>query len=112
MINKSNDLPSKQHKNQTSETYDCRSSTRNVRQPKFEVTELQYLTFYQVTVLHHLTFYLEKVFNPYLVSKSEGQTNPSRLFYAFGNVHYVNVKPSIFDVIGRLSTTEYQLSSF
>ena len=36
MINKSNDLPSKQHENQTSETYDCRSSTRNVRQPKFE----------------------------------------------------------------------------
>ena len=35
-INKSNDLPSKQHANQTSETYDCRSSTRNVRQPEFE----------------------------------------------------------------------------
>ena len=56
-------------------------------------------------MLHHLTFYSEKVFNCYLFSKSEGQTNPSRLFYAFGNVHYVNVKPSIFDVIGRLSTT-------
>ena len=36
MINKSNDLPSKQHENQTGETYDCRSSTRNVRQPKIE----------------------------------------------------------------------------
>ena len=108
MINKSNDLPSKQHENQTSETYDCRSSTRNVRQPKFEKSQLQYLTFYRVTVLHHLRFYSEKVFNRYLFSKSEGQTNPSRLFYAFGNVHYVNVKPSIFDVIGRLSTTEYQ----
>ena len=35
VVNKSNDLPSKQHENQTSETYDCRSSTRNVRQPKF-----------------------------------------------------------------------------
>ena len=65
VINKSNDLPSEQHENQTSETYDCR-----------------------------------------------GQTNQSRLFYAFVNVHYVNVKPSIFDVIGRLSTTEYQKSSF
>ena len=109
VINKSNDLPSKQHVNQTSETYDCRSSTRNVRQPKFEkFTELQYLTFYRVTVLHHLTFYSEKVFNQYLFSKAEGQTNQSRLFYAFVNVHYVNVKPSIFDVIGRLSTTEYQ----
>ena len=35
VINKSNDLPSKQHENQNSETYNCRSSTRNVRQPKF-----------------------------------------------------------------------------
>ena len=35
-INKFNDLSSKQHENQTSETYECRSSTRNVRQPKFE----------------------------------------------------------------------------
>ena len=122
MINKSNDLPSKQHENQTSETYDCRSSTSNVRQPKFEKSQslwlwyfliiltyyLQHLTIYWVTVLHHLTFYSEKMFNRYLFSKSEGQTNPSRLFYAFGNVHYVNVKPSIFDVIGRLRTTEYQ----
>ena len=32
VINKSNDLPSKQNENQTSETYDCQSSTRNVRQ--------------------------------------------------------------------------------
>ena len=39
VINKSNDLPSKQHENQTSETYDCRSSTRNVRQPKFEKSQ-------------------------------------------------------------------------
>ena len=31
VINRSNDLPSKQHENQTSATYDCRSSTRNVR---------------------------------------------------------------------------------
>ena len=59
-------------------------------------------------MLNHLTFYLEKVFISYLFSKAEGQTNQSRLFYAFGNVHYVNVKPSIFDVIGGLSTTEYQ----
>ena len=59
-------------------------------------------------MLNHLTFYSEKVFNRYLFSKAEGQTNQIRLFDAFGNVHYVNVKPSIFDVIGRLSTTEYQ----
>ena len=63
-------------------------------------------------MLHHLTFYSEKVFNRYLFSKIEGQTNQSRLFYAFGNVHYVNVKPSIFDVIGRFNTTEFQKSSF
>ena len=59
-------------------------------------------------MLHHLTFYSEKVFNRYLFSKAEGQTNQSRLFYAFEDVDYVNVKPSIFDVIGRLSTTDYQ----
>ena len=63
-------------------------------------------------MLHNLTFYSEKVFNRYLFSKAEGQTNQSRLFYAFVNVHYVNVNPSIFDVIGRLSTIEYQYSSF
>ena len=39
VINKSNDLPSKQHKNQTSETYDCQSSARNVRQPKFKKSQ-------------------------------------------------------------------------
>ena len=50
----------------------------------------------------------KNVFNHYLFSKAEGKTNQSRLFYAFVNVHYVNVKPSIFDVIGRLSATEYQ----
>ena len=36
MINKFNVLPSKQYENQTSETYDCRSSTRYVKQPKCE----------------------------------------------------------------------------
>ena len=108
MINKSNDSPSKQHENQTSETYDCRSSTRNVRQPKIEKSQsYNTLHFIESQSLHHLTFDSEKVFNHYLFSKSEGQTNQSRLFYAFCNVHYVNVKPSIFDVIGRLSTTEY-----
>ena len=39
VINKSNDLPSKQHENLTSETNDCQSSTRNVRQPKFEKSQ-------------------------------------------------------------------------
>ena len=104
MINKSNDLPSKQHENQTSETSDCRSSTRNVRQPKFEKSK-SYNTSHFIESQCYTT---EKVFNRYLFSKVEGQTNQSRLFYAFGNVHYVNVKPSIFDVIGRFNTTEYQ----
>ena len=63
-------------------------------------------------MLHHLTFYSEKVLNCFLFSKAEGQTNQSRLFYAFGNVQYLNVKPSIFDVISRLSITEYQYLSF
>ena len=76
MINKFNDLPSKQHQNQTSESYGCGSSTRNVRQPKYEKSQ----SYNRVTVLHHLTFYSEKVFNRYLFSKAEGQTNQSRLF--------------------------------
>ena len=39
VINKANDMPSKKHENQTSDTYDCRSSTRNVRQPEFEKSQ-------------------------------------------------------------------------
>ena len=39
VINKSNYSPSKQFENQTSETYDCRSATSNVRQPKFEKSQ-------------------------------------------------------------------------
>ena len=98
VINKSNDLPSKQHEHQIGEIYDYRSSTRNVRQPKFEKSQCY-------TTLH---FIRKKVFNHYLFSKAEGQTIQCRLFYAFVNVHYVNVTPSIVDEIGRLSTTEYQ----
>ena len=63
-------------------------------------------------MLQHLIFYLEKVFNHYLLSRAEGQINQSRLFYAFVNVHNVNVKPSIFDVICRLSTTESIIEFF
>ena len=59
-------------------------------------------------MLHHLTFYSDKVFNHYLFSKAEGQINQIRLFYASVNVHYVNVKPLLFDVTGRLSTIEHQ----
>ena len=58
MINKSNDLPSKQHENQTSETYDCRSSTRNVRQPKFEKSQsystLHFIESQCYTTLHFI----------------------------------------------------------
>ena len=109
MINKSNDLPSKQHKNQTSETYDCRSSTRNVRQPKFEKSQ-SYNTSHFIesqcyTTLH---FIRKRCLIVICFQNQNGRHNPSRLFYAFGNVHYVNVKPSIFDVICRLSTTEYK----
>ena len=39
VINKSNNVPSKQHENQTSESYDCQYSARNVRQPKFEKSQ-------------------------------------------------------------------------
>ena len=57
MINKSNDLPSKQHENQTSETYDCRSSTRNVRQPFEKLQSYNTLHFIEsqyYTTLHFI----------------------------------------------------------
>ena len=58
VINKSNNLPSKQHGNQTSETYDCRSSTRNVRQPKFEKSQsyntLHFIESQCYTTLHFI----------------------------------------------------------
>ena len=81
MIEKSNDLPSIQHKNQTIETYDWGSSTRNVRQPKFETSQsYNTLHFIQVAELQHLTFYSEKIFNHYLFSNAEGQINQIRVF--------------------------------
>ena len=45
---------------------------------------------------------------PLSVFKSRRVDKSRQVIYAFGNVHYVNVKPSIFDVIDRLSTNEYQ----
>ena len=96
-MDKSNDLPSLQHENQASETFDCRSSTRNLRQPKFEVMELKYLTFFRVAELQHLTFHSEKVFNHYLFSENRSAEKSNQVCYAFVNVHYVNVKHSIFE---------------
>ena len=56
VINKSNDLSSKQHENQTSETYDCRSLTRNERQPQFEKSQsyntLHFIELQCYTTLH------------------------------------------------------------
>ena len=58
VINKSNDLPSKQHENQTSEIYECRSATRNVRQPKFEKSQsnntLHFIESQCYTTLHFI----------------------------------------------------------
>ena len=54
VINKSNDLPSKQQENQTRETYDCRSSTRNVRQPKFEKSQSDFIESQCYTTLHFI----------------------------------------------------------
>ena len=56
--NTSIDLPSKQRENQTSETYDCRSSTRNVRQPKYEKSQsyntLHFIESQCYTTLHFI----------------------------------------------------------
>ena len=58
VINKSNDLPSKQRESQTSETCDCRSSIRNVRQPKFEKSQnyntLHFIESQCYTTLHFI----------------------------------------------------------
>ena len=56
VINKSNDLPSKQHDHQTSEIYDCRSSTRNVRQPKFEKSQ-SYITLHFIESQCNITLH-------------------------------------------------------
>ena len=58
VINKPNYSPSKQHENQTSETYDCRFATRNVRQPKFEKSQsyntLHFIQSQCYTTLHFI----------------------------------------------------------
>ena len=58
VTNKSNDSPSKKHENQTSETYDCLSSTGNVRQPKFEKSQsyntLHFIESQCYTTLHFI----------------------------------------------------------
>ena len=66
VINKSNDLPFKQHENQISETYDCQSSTRNVRQPKFEKSQ----SYNPVTVLH---FIRKRCFTVICLQKQKGR---------------------------------------
>ena len=82
---------------------------RGIRQPEFEKSQsYNTLHFIRVTELQHLTFYSEKLLNRYQFSNAEGQINQISLFYAFVNVHNVNVKPSIFDVIGRSNATEHQ----
>ena len=105
VINKSIDLSSKQNENQTSEIYDCRSSTRNVRQPKFEKSQsyntLHFIESECYTTLH---FIRKRCLTIICFQKQKGRQIKTGLFYVFVNVHYVNVKPSIFDVIGRLST--------
>ena len=102
VINKSNYSPSKQHENQTSETYDCPSATRNVRQPKFEKSQsyntLHFIGSQCYTTLHFIRKRCLTIIN---FQKQKGRYIKSGLFYAFVSVHDVNVKSSLFDVIGR-----------
>ena len=101
----------------------CRPNNMKIKPVRLTIADLQKemkgnpnLKSHRVTIPYILSsnsvtppdFLFRKGVNRYLLSKAEGQANQSRLFNVFGNVHYVNVKPSIFDVIGRLSTTEYQ----
>ena len=107
VINKSNVLPYKQHENHASETYGCQSSTRNVRQPKFEKSQ-SYNTLHFIESQCYITlhFIRKRCLTVICFQKQKGRK--IKAGYLFGNVHYDNVKPSIFDVIGRLSTTECQ----
>ena len=76
--------------------YDYRALTKLLRQPPiFNVTGFQYLTFYAKKVLINGCF-----------QKQKGRQNHIRLSYLDINVHYVYVTSLIFDVIGRLNTTE------
>ena len=83
VINKSNDLPSKQHENQTSdcETYDCRSSTRNVRQPKFEKSQsyntLNFIESQCYTTLH---FIRKRCLTVICFQKQKGRQNKAGYF--------------------------------
>ena len=58
VINKFNGLSSKQHENKTSEPYDCRSSTRNERQPQFKKSQsyntLHFIELQCYTTLHFI----------------------------------------------------------
>ena len=92
MIDKAHGLPFIQHKNQN----DCRALTRNVRQPKFEKSQsYNTLHFIRVTELQYLTFYSKKVLTSICFQKQKGRLIKPDLLYAFVNVHYVNVNPSI-----------------
>ena len=55
----------------------------------------------------------KKIFKPLSTfQKLKGIDNQIRVFYVFVNFHNVNIKPSIFDVIDRLNTTEHQIIIF
>ena len=90
VINKSNDLPSKQHEHQTSETYNCRSLTIIVRQTKSEKSQsyntLHYIKSQCYTTLH---FIRKRCLTIISFQKQKG-----RQIKAGYNVHDVNVKPS------------------
>ena len=63
--------------------------------------------------LQYLKSNSKLMFKPLSVfQKQKGIDNQIRVFYAFVNFHNVNVKPSIFDVIDRLNTTEHQIIDF
>ena len=81
VINKSNNLPFKQHENQTSKTYDCRISTRNVRQPKFEKSQsyntLHFIESQCYTTLH---FIQKRCLTVICFQKQKGRQNKADYF--------------------------------
>ena len=105
VINKSNDLPSKKNMN----IRPLRLTIADLQQPKFEKSQsnntLHFIESQCYTTLH---FIWKRCLTIIGFQKQKGRQIKAGYFIHFFNVNYVNVKPSIFDEIGRLSTTKYQ----
>ena len=96
VIDKSHGLLFIQHENQNDETYGCRASTRNVRQPqtlKSHRVTIPYILF-ESQSYNTLHFIRKKFLTSICFQKQSGRQIKPGLLYAFVNVHNVNANPS------------------